>query len=99
MKINLSPQRRDDTLKVRKMGTVLTINGSILDLSEIPEGATLMDAQELHPLLTGNIVHENGDFELTFILPLGANPTQAEAFPEPIVDPEDGWLPFPGSAS
>ena len=95
MKINLSPQRRDDTLVVSKVGDTLTINGDTLDLSVIPDGATLPDASEVHPFLMGPISRTNGVLELTFILPHGPNPSQAVAFPEALVDVPDGPVQFP----
>lgn len=85
MKINLSPQRRDDPVPtVTVKGTVLTINGDELNLSQIPSGATLEDAQDVHPLLIGNIENHNGQYELTMILPHGPNPIQEQAFPQSI---------------
>lgn len=95
MKINFTPQRRDDTLELVKTGDTLTINGQDLDLSVIPEGATLPDAQDIHPLLFGDISRENGEIELTFILPHGPNPSQATAFPEPITVTQDGPVAVP----
>ena len=95
MKINLSPQRRDDTLVLEKLGDVLTINGDTLDLSVIPEGATFPNAASIHPFLTGEITRENGEIELTFIMPHGSNPSQAVAFPEPLLNVSDGLVEFP----
>lgn len=95
MKINFTPQRRDDTLTLVKTGDTLTINGELLDLSVIPEGATLPDAHDVHPLLVGTISREAGEIELTFILPHGPNPSQATAFPESITVTEDGPIAVP----
>jgi len=97
MKINLSPQRRDDTLEIVKAGDILTINGDTLDLSVIPEGATLKDAHDIHPFLIGDISRHAGEIELTFILPHGANPVQAVAFPEPLLDVVDGAIELPAN--
>jgi len=41
MNINLSPQRRDDTLTITKNGDVLTINGTDYDFTQLPDGGTL----------------------------------------------------------
>jgi len=95
MKINLSPQRRDDTLEVSKSGDTLIINGDTLDLSVIPEGATLPNASEVHPFLIGPISRTDGVLELTFLFPHGPNPSQAVAFPEPLIDVPDGIVQFP----
>lgn len=98
MKLHFTPQRRDETLSLDKVGDTLNINGSLLDLSVIPEGATLPDAHEVHPLLIGTITRQNGELELTFILPHGANPTHAQAFPESITVTEDGQISLPSAA-
>lgn len=98
MKINLSPQRRDDSLpEVTLSGTILTINGDELDLSDIPEGATYPNASDLNPWLTDSIERSEGDFELTILLPHGANPEQYQAFPEPLIVTEDGPVDLPSN--
>lgn len=95
MLIHFSPQRRDDALSLEKTGDTLTINGDLLDLSVIPDGATLPDAQDIHPLLSGSISRTAGELELTFILPHGPNPSQAVAFPESITVSVDGPVAVP----
>lgn len=95
MLIHFTPQRRDDSLTLEKTGDTLTINGDALDLSVIPEGATLPDAHEIHPLMVGSITRENGEIELTFILPHGPNPSQAVAFPESVTVAVDGPIAVP----
>ena len=96
MKINLSPQRRDDELPtITLAGTILSINGDELDLSDIPNGATYPNAGELNPWLVGSIENVDGDFELTVLLPHGPDPSQAVAFPEPIIVTTDGPVELP----
>lgn len=98
MKINLSPQRRDDDLpEVSLTGTVLSINGEELDLADIPDGATYPNASELNDWLTGSIEHKDGDFEITILLPHGPNPEQYQAFPEPMIVTEDGPISLPSN--
>lgn len=99
MKINLSPQRRDDTLVLEKMGDVLTINGDDLDLSVITEGSTYPDATEIHPFLSGSITRENGELELTFILPHGKDAPEEVLFPEPLIVTVDGPITLPGDSN
>lgn len=95
MRISLCPQRRDDGLAVSKSGDVLTINGDTLDLSAVPEGATVENAGELHPLLTGTIERIGGEIHLTLVLPHGANPPPELAFPQPITATADGPIALP----
>ena len=95
MNITLVPQRRDDTLVVSKSGDTLTINGTAYDFSVIPEGATLPASATDCPLLTGKIERIGGVLRLSLILPHGPNPSQAVAFPAPLVNPADGVLELP----
>ncbi|HEV7278382.1 MAG TPA: hypothetical protein VGN80_19045 [Devosiaceae bacterium] len=95
MKINLAPQRRDNTLEVSKAGDVLTINDDVFDLSAIPEGATLpADAIDCE-WVSGDITRVSGELELTLILPHGPKPPQHVGFPNPIIDPPDGLIILP----
>jgi hypothetical protein len=97
MKITLSPQRSDKLLAVSKQGDSLTINGVAIDLSVIPDGATLPDAEEATgcEFLTGDIERVDGDLQLTLILPHGADASEAARFPAPIVNPPNGLLDLP----
>jgi len=95
MKINLSPQRRDDTLSVFKQGDVLTINGTDYDFSQLPDGGTLpADAVDCEYVI-GSVDRVNGELELTLLLPHGPNASEAARFPEPIIDPADGEVELP----
>ena len=95
MKINLSPQRRDDTLTVIKQGYTLTINGTAYDFSQLPDGGTLpADAVDCE-FVIGSVSRVNGELELTLLLPHGANASAAARFPKPIINPADGELELP----
>ena len=95
MKINLSPQRRDDTLTVTKQGDTLTINGIAYDFSQLPDGGTLPgDAVDCEYVI-GSVNRVNGELELTLLLPHGPNASEAARFPEPIIDPADGEVELP----
>jgi len=95
MIINLSPMRTEGVLVVQKAGDVLTINGEAFDFSVIPEGASLPSTAVATAWLAGDIHRAGGVLELTLILPHGRNPSQAVAFPEPLLDPPDGLLALP----
>ena len=95
MKINLSPQRRDDTLTITKQGDVLTINGTAYDFTDLPDGGTLpADAVDCEYVF-GSVDRVDGEIELTLLLPHGPNATEAARFPEPIIDPADGEVELP----
>ena len=95
MKINLYPQRRDDTLTVTKQGDNLIINGTAYDFSQLPDGGTLpADAVDCE-YIVGSVDRVDGELELTLLLPHGAEASEAARFPEPIINPADGELELP----
>ena len=95
MKITLIPQRRDDAIAISKQGDTLTINGTAYDFSVIPDGATLPASAVDCEYITGNIERINGVLQISLVLPHGPNPSQAVAFPEPLMNPADGVLELP----
>ena len=95
MKITLVPQRRDGGTSISKSGDALTINGATYDFSAIPEGATLPSSAVDCDFITGNVERINGVLQISLVLPHGPNPSQAVAFPEPLINPADGVLELP----
>ena len=95
MNINLSPQRRDDTLTVTKQGDTLTINGTDYDFTDLPDGGTLPAEAVDCEFVIGSVDRVNGELELALLLPHGANASESARFPEPIIDPADGELELP----
>lgn len=105
MKINLSPQRRDDTLAVIKQGDTLTINGTAYDFSVVPDGATLPlhsrgdNNEQVRNIdctwLASDVERIDGVLHLTLLLPHGANAPEETRFPQPIINPADGELSLP----
>ena len=95
MKINLSPQLRNDKLAVVKTGDKLTLNGVDFDFSQLTNGATLPASAIDSEWLVGSVSRVNGELELALILPHGPNPSQSVAYPEPIIAIEDGEVPLP----
>ena len=95
MHITLIPQRRDESLTVSKADDTLTINGIAYDFSVIPDGATIPASAVDCEFITGNIERINGVLQISLILPHGPNPSQAVAFPAPIINPPDGVLELP----
>lgn len=95
MHIILSPQLRDDALTVSKASDVLTINGEPFDFSDLPDGATIPAGEVPCEWIVGTVERVGGDLRLTLILPHGPKPESWQAFPEPIISPEDGQLDLP----
>lgn len=96
MRIQLSPQRRDDTLIVSRQGDTLTINGEGFDFSSLPDESKLPAEAIDCEWISGPVERIDGEIRLTLILPHGANPAPKQAFPEPIIDPPDGEIALPG---
>lgn len=95
MIISFSPCRCDDTLTVSRAGDVLTINGDPVDLSVIPDGATLPAGAIDNEWIAGPIERIDGVLHVTLLLPHGPNPSQAVAFPDPITVTSDGPVAVP----
>ena len=94
-KINLSPQVRDGTLTVSKSGDALIVNGETYDFSQLTEGSTLPAEAIDSEYFVGEAKRENGDIELTLLLPIGVNATEAQRYSEPITVTSDGAVMLP----
>lgn len=95
MKISFSPIRGDDPLDLSAIGEVLTVNGVELDLSVIPEGATLPRAAVACDLLASDIERVGGQLQFTLLLPHGPDAPEETRFPAPIVITADGPVTLP----
>ncbi|PRD42189.1 hypothetical protein C5748_17135 [Phyllobacterium phragmitis] len=95
MRISFCPQRCESSLTVTKSGDILTINGDPVDLSGIPDGATLAADAVSNEFVVGEVERISGELHLTLLLPHGPNPSQAVAFPAPLADVPDGPLQIP----
>lgn len=84
MIINLSPVRGDAQPVVSVSGDVLTIDGATLDLSGIPEGATLPADAIASDWIAGPVTRSSGVLSVTLALPFHPNSPEATRFPEPI---------------
>ena len=98
MQITLSPMRRDDTLTLHRKGNVLTVNGMALDLTALPDGATLPRAAVGCDWLAGDITRTDGVLHLTLILPHGADAGPDLLFPAPLRLTGDGPVVLPTTA-
>lgn len=69
MKIIFYPQRRDDELTLSLRGERLNISGDVVDLSSIPDGATVpMEAID-NPFVAGPIERIDGELCVSLLLP------------------------------
>lgn len=96
MIINYSPQLRSDSLTLVKQGDALTINSVEIDFSPLESGTKLPSevCQGYSPFLISAQRNEDGELELTLLLPHSANATQAALFPQPVTPP-DGPVEMP----
>lgn len=95
MHITLSPVRLDETLTAIRAGDVLTLNGAAFDFGPLPEGATLPAEAIDSEWVVGPVSRIDGELHLTLRLPHGPNPSEAVAFPAPIIVVGDGPVPLP----
>lgn len=95
MRISFSPQFRSDALVVSKVGDVLTINGDVIDLSVIPDGATLPASAIDSEWIAETVERIDGVLHLVLLLPHGPSPEPWQAFPDPISITEDGPIDIP----
>ena len=101
MHITLSPIRSDAALSLHRAGDVLTINGEALDLSAIPEGATLPAGAVACDWIAGPISRSGGVLHLTLLLPHGPIPqpappeARAVTHPAPLSLTGDGPVTLP----
>ena len=85
MRIVFSPQRSDAAKPALAVsGHVLTVNGEALDFAPLdaPGDAIDNDASG-HDFVLG-ARNDDGTIEVTVLLPHGAEPSEAELFPEPV---------------
>lgn len=95
MDIILVPQRRDDDQVVSVLGDVITLNGVEYDFSPLSDGDFLdSDAFEEGGLVLG-AKREGGKLTITMILALGAEPSEAARFPQPLTNVADGPVELP----
>lgn len=88
MIITFSPQRRDDDLALAVAGGALTINGQSLELSAY-------DAAQPHAMIVGQPALVGGEWQVTVILPIGQEASEAQRFPDPVTVEADGPVALP----
>lgn len=95
MIINLSPQRRDDSLSLFKVGDIIIINNEPFDFTRIQEGDTLPREAIKSEWFSTDVTRENGHIAMTLLFPNPWNYSEEQAFPKPIVKTEDGIVDLP----
>lgn len=96
MRIVLSPQYRggEQPPAMSVAGATFTIGGDAFDFSELDVPGDALPGEAIdHDLILG-ARNDAGTIEVEVILPIGAEPTQAQAFPEPVTV-ADGEVSLP----
>ncbi|MFC3074729.1 hypothetical protein [Shinella pollutisoli] len=96
MIISFSPAIMDGVLAVTRSGDALTIDGEAYDFSTLPDGATIPAGEVPSDWITGPVERIDGDLHLTLLLPCRYDAPHERLYPQPIVDPADGPIVFPG---
>lgn len=95
MKILLFPMRGDSPLEAAVAGEVLTVNGVDLDLSPLPDGATLPRAAIDCAFIAGDVRRIDGLLHVPLVLPHGPKAPEGTRFPDPILVDVDGPVALP----
>ncbi len=96
MIIYFSPIRSDRDLGLSKSGDILTVNGDILDFSDLPEGGEYPPEAIENDFITGGVKRIDGEIHITIMLPYrNPNAPQSVTFPEPLSVTLDGEIALP----
>ena len=96
MNIILSPVRIDNaSIEVIKNGNSLSVNGEVYEFSQMSDGDTLPREAIAGDHFPGDVNMDSGVITLTLRLPLPGNYSQAQAFPEPLLNVPDGPVKLP----
>lgn len=95
MKITLIPQRNETEMQLERHADALIINGMVLDLAGVTEGAPRAAEDLGCGWLTGAIERVDGELNLSLILPHGACAPDETKFPNLLHVTEDGPVTLP----
>ncbi len=84
--INLSPIHNGPPLTFQRTGGIVSINGTVYDLTRMADGDTLPRDAVMCPALLSDVTLVSGDLNMTLAAGYNAPGTEAERFPDPITD-------------
>lgn len=87
MRITLSPTRMDVALTLLRDENVLTINDVMVDLTKYNEGESSW--------IIGQPAREKGIWQVTLVLPHGADAPHQVLFPKPVFVTQNGPILLP----
>lgn len=94
--INLIAQGRPGSLVVVKSGKILTVNGAAYDFSGLPDGATYPAGEVPCEWVVGSVERIGDALSITLVLPCDYGAPAERLSPQPIINPPDGLIVFPG---
>lgn len=94
--ITFSPVDMLGDLTLTASGDILTVNGDVLDFSDLPDGGEYPAEALDNPMVVGGVQRADGVIHITVILPY-SNPDAPEAvrFPQSITVTTDGEIALP----
>ena len=96
MNINFTPQLRDGTLELSKMGNVLAVNGIEYDFSPLENDDEIHSSAIESEFISGVVTRKEGVINLTIILPITVDATHEQCWPTPQFNIPDGPITLPG---
>ena len=93
--LTLSPRRLDQHLKLVREDDVLWLNDRKLDLTDLPEGASLPPEAVDCDFIQEPITRQDGNLHIVLVLPHGARAPTHTRFPAPMVLSENGPVDLP----
>ena len=94
MHITLSPLGEETRkITVERNGDILTINGEEFDFTDLPDGATIPEIPS--EWFGGPVDRIDGVLHICLRFPIPHGATEAQRFPEPIIDPPNGLIALP----
>ena len=96
MNINFTPQLRDGTLELSKMGDVLAVNGIEYDFSPLENDDEIHSSAIESEFISGVVTRKEGVINLTIILPITGDATHEQCWPTPQFNIPDGPITLPG---
>lgn len=97
MHITLNPvfYLNGPALALQRAGEALIINGEGFDFSGLPDGGTIPEGMVPHDWVLGPVTRTDGVLHIRVRFPIGPNASEAQRFPEPIIDPPNGVVALP----
>lgn len=95
MNITFSPVRSDDSLVLHKIGDTLVVNGESFDFSPMGKGDVLPVQAISSTWFLRDVERTDDGLVFTVVLPIPANYSPQQAFPEPLLNVSDGEVPLP----